>query len=62
MFKQCSSLTTLNLSSFNIINITDMRYMLYNCSCLTSLDLSNFNNKNVKYMSNMFYHFPKKGI
>ena len=32
MFYECSSLIVLNISNFNINNVTDMRSMLYGCS------------------------------
>lgn len=55
MFKNASSLTTLNLSSFNTSNVTNMSTMFYGVSTLTSLSLSNFNTSNVTNMSYMFY-------
>ena len=54
MFDGCSSLTRLDLSSFNTSNVTDMRYIFSECSSLTSLDLSSFNTSNVTDMSWMF--------
>ena len=54
MFYYCSSLTSLNLSNFNINNVNNMSGMFYNCTSLTSLNLSNFNTNNVKNMSGMF--------
>jgi surface protein len=47
MFSGCTSLTSLNVSSLNTENVTDMSYMFYNCSSLTSLNLSNFDMNNV---------------
>ena len=55
MFTSCSSLTSLDLSSFNTSNVTDMSQMFTSCSSLTSLYLSSFNTSNVTDMSNMFY-------
>ena len=55
IFAGCSSLTSLNLSSFNTSNVTDMAYMFGACSSLTSLDLSNFNTEKINNMSEMFY-------
>ena len=43
MFSGCSSLTSLDLSSFNTSNVTYMHQMFYGCSSLRELDLSNFN-------------------
>ncbi len=54
MFSDCSSLSSLDLSNLNTINVNDMKYMLSNCISLTSLDLSNFNTINVNDMSYMF--------
>lgn len=54
MFYNCSYLTTLNLSSFNTINVTNMGSMFYFCGNLKTLNLSNFNTSNVTSMSNMF--------
>ena len=54
LFSDCNSLTSLNLSNFNINNVYDMSHMFDNCYSLTSLDLINFNTNNVKNMSCMF--------
>ena len=54
MFENCSGLTSLNLSSFNTANVTDMSAMFENCSGLTSLNLSSFNTANLENMNNMF--------
>ena len=56
MFYSCSSLTSLDLSSFNTSKVTDMHSMFYSCSSLTSLDLRNFDTSNVTSMNNMFYN------
>ena len=42
MFLNCSSLTSLDLSSFNTSKVTTMERMFDLCCSLTSLDLSNF--------------------
>ena len=55
MFGCCSSLTNLDLSNFNTINVTNMKDMFNGCKSLTNLNLSNFNTINVTNMSNMFY-------
>ena len=55
MFARCEKLTTLDLSSFNTINVTMMNSMFTNCEKLTSLNLSNFNTSKVFSMSDMFY-------
>ena len=54
MFKDCKSLTTLDLSNFNTENVTNMRSMFLNCGLLTSLDLSSFSTENVQFMMEMF--------
>ena len=54
MFKNCSHLSSLNLSSFNTENVTSMNYMFSKCSQLNSLDLCMFNTENVTNMGNMF--------
>ncbi len=54
MFENCSSLTSLDLSSFNTANVQYMYNMFSGCSGLTSLDVSNFNTANVVKMDNMF--------
>ena len=54
MFKRCSSLEELNLSSFNTNNVTDMEFMFSWCSSLVELDLSNFKTNNVNNMLYMF--------
>ena len=54
MFDDCSSLTSLNLTSFNTSLVESMEGMFYHCYFLTSLNLSNFNTSLVKYMDFMF--------
>ena len=54
MFFYCSSLTSLDVSTFNTSEVTDMGSMFSNCSNLTSLDLSNFDTSNVTNMHSMF--------
>ncbi|MDD7209780.1 MAG: BspA family leucine-rich repeat surface protein, partial [Lachnospiraceae bacterium] len=56
MFYNCSSLTSLDLTSFNTGNVKDMGGMFWGCSSLTSLDLTSFNTGNVTSMSSMFYN------
>ena len=55
MFRECLSLTNIDLSDFNNKNIINMRDMFGLCSSLTNIDLSNFNTQNVTNMSYMFY-------
>ena len=54
MFINCSSLTSLDLSSFNTKNVVNMASMFYSCSSLSSLDLSSFNTSKVTDMAYMF--------
>ena len=60
IFSFCSSLTTIDLSSFNTKKITQFgssnsaNGMFYSCSSLTSLDLSSFDTSNA---INMYYMF-----
>jgi surface protein len=54
MFANCSSLQSIDLSSFNTSNVTNMSSMFANCSSLQSIDLSSFDTSNVTNMSYMF--------
>jgi surface protein len=54
LFNDCSNLTSLDLSSFDTSNVTNMSYMFKGCSNLTSLDLSSFDTSNVTSMISMF--------
>ena len=54
MFYGCSSLTSLDLSTWHTSNVTCMNYMFHNCSSLTSLDVSKFDTSKVTDMPNMF--------
>jgi len=54
MFFGCSSLQSIDLSSFNTTNVIDMSDMFCNCYSLQSIDLSSFNTTNVKEMGLMF--------
>lgn len=54
MFWGCLRLTSLDVSSFNTSNVTDMNAMFGLCSNVTSLDVSNFNTSNVTDMNSMF--------
>ena len=56
MFSVCSSLKSINLSSFNTNNVNNMREMFSRCSSLESIDLSSFNTTNVDNMHGMFYY------
>ena len=54
MFYNCSSLTSLDLSSCNTEKVTNMNNMFYGCMSLKSLNLGNFNTTNVTDMHAMF--------
>jgi|GEM_PF-383157 hypothetical protein len=54
MFKDCSSLVSIDLSSFDTTQVSDMKSMFSGCSALTHLDLSSFNTARVRYMRSMF--------
>ena len=54
MFRMCSSLTELDLRSFDTRNVTNMREMFADCLSLTKLDLTKFDTSNVTDMSEMF--------
>ena len=54
MFRDCSRLTSLNVSSFDTSNVTNMSYMFRGCSHLTSLNVSSFDTSKVTDMTRMF--------
>ena len=54
MFYNCSSLTDLNVSSFNTANVKYMSTMFSFCRNLTSLATGGFNTANVENMFHMF--------
>jgi surface protein len=54
MFRDCSSLTYIDLNNFNVDIVEDMESMFEGCSSLSVLDVSGFNTSNVRYMSSMF--------
>ena len=55
MFEYCSSITSLDLSSFNTSAVTNMDQMFDSCRALTSLDISSFDTSSVTDMDQMFY-------
>ena len=54
MFKNCQTLTSLDVTKFNTVNVTNMNHMFFNCSKITSLEVTNFNTEKVTDMNNMF--------
>lgn len=59
MFSSCSSLTSLDLSSFDTSNVTDMSGMFSDCNNISSLNLSSFDTSNVNNMQLMFIRCEK---
>ena len=58
MFKNCSNLTSIDVSNFDTSNVNNMANMFYGCNLLTSLDVSNWDTGNVTNMDQMFYDCP----
>ena len=54
MFRGCTSLTSLDLSSFDTSQVTKMSSLFSGCGSLTSLDLSRFDTSQVTEMSSLF--------
>ena len=59
MFRNMSSLTSLNLSNFDTSKVIDMGFMFYDMSNLTTINLSNFDTSKVTNMGSMFYNMSK---
>ena len=55
LFHKCSSLESIDLSSFNTNKVTNMTHMFSECCSLKSIDTSSFNTNNVTNMGYMFY-------
>ena len=55
MFSECSSLETLDLSSFNTENVGEMTSMFADCKKLKTIDVSSFDISKVRRMDYMFY-------
>lgn len=54
MFRECTSLTSIDLKNFDTGNVTAMDYMFYGCTGLISLDVGYLNTSNVTNMDYMF--------
>ena len=54
MFRNCSGLISLDVSSFDTSNQDNLNLMFENCAKLESLDLSSFNTSKVNDMTEMF--------
>ena len=55
MFRNCFSLTSLDVTGFKTDNVTDMSFLFSGCSGLTSLDLTGLKTDNVTDMNYMFW-------
>ena len=55
IFFICLAIQSLDLSSFNTQNVTNMSGMFNRCNSLINLNLSSFNTQNVTDMNGMFY-------
>ena len=56
MFRACTSLKELNLSTFNTNQVANMSDMFWNCTSLKEINLSSFNTNQVTNMSGMFHN------
>ena len=54
MFRNCSSLATLDVSKLDTSKVTNMYYMFRNCSSLATLDVSEWDTSKVTNMASMF--------
>ena len=54
MFRDCSSLETLDVSGFDTSNVINMSSMFYGCKKLQNIDLSKFDTNKVTDMGSMF--------
>lgn len=54
LFKDCSSLTTINLNNFNLGQVNQLQDLFNGCHKLTDLQISNWNTENVVNMERMF--------
>ena len=54
MFESCSKLQSLDLRSFNTLNVQYMQYMFHNCTELVAVNTSSFNTSKVINMQSMF--------
>ena len=57
MFRNCESLTSLNISGFDFSKVEDMSYMFYGCTALESITFpEDINTSNVSTMGSLFYN------
>ena len=60
MFANCQALTSLNLSKWNVSQVTDLGYMFSTCYSLTSIgDVSSWDTSKVTQMNYVFYQCHK---
>lgn len=55
LFSNCDSLTSLDLSGWDMSNLTEMGNLFYQCNRLKSVNLSGWDTSNVKNMSQCLY-------
>ena len=58
MFKNCTSLTHVDLSAINTSKVEDAAYMFWGCTSLKEMDFSGNDLSNVTSMQGMFYECP----
>ncbi len=61
MFRECTALQFVDLSSFDTQKVTDMSYMFFACSAMPAIDVSYMNTSNVTNMDNMFGNCSSMG-
>ena len=54
MFYGCTSLQSLDLSRWNVSNVSDISYMFDGCTSLASVNFNGWDTSNVLYMNHMF--------
>jgi len=54
MFMECSSLNSIDLSSFNTTKVKNMSYIFESCSSLGSINISSFKTNEKTNVWNMF--------
>ena len=54
MFSNCKNLKSIDISTFNTKNVTNMESMFIQCKSLTTLDLSSFNTASLTHLPYMF--------
>ena len=59
MFRNCSKIKKLDLSTFNTDKVTEMREMFASCSSLEELNVSSFNTEHVMSYTYMFFDCSK---